>query len=136
MERKDLLKSPEYWTTKIRHELYACAVRFMQEKGYNRTQLAEYLGVSKGYVSQLLSMEFDHRLSKLVELAIAFGYVPDISFEPVAEMLVRDTQDYELTKWSYKADIFRTANRTPKVTAAFDTCEQESPDMENIKYCA
>ena len=43
----------------------------------------EYLGVSKGYVSQLMSMEYDHRLSKLVELSLAFGFTPEIDFKRI-----------------------------------------------------
>ena len=53
MDRKEVLKSPEYWTAKTQIELYNQAESFMKETGRNKTQLAEYLGVSKGYVSQL-----------------------------------------------------------------------------------
>lgn len=80
MDRKDILKSPDYWTSHIQMELYQCAEKFMQENGLNRSQLAEKLGVSKGYVSQLLNGDYDHRLSKMVELSLAFGYVPKIDF--------------------------------------------------------
>ena len=47
----------------------------MAETGRNKSQLAEYLGVSKGYVSQLLNGDYDHRMSKFFELALAFGMV-------------------------------------------------------------
>lgn len=39
----------------------------------HKSQLAEYLGVSKGYVSQLLNGDYDHCMSKFFELALAFG---------------------------------------------------------------
>ncbi len=45
----------------------------MAETGRNKSQLAEYLGVSKGYVSQLLNGDYDHCMSKFFELALAFG---------------------------------------------------------------
>jgi transcriptional regulator with XRE-family HTH domain len=50
----------------------------MEREGINRTQLAEHLGVSKGYVSQLLNGNFDHKISKLVELALAIGLCPKL----------------------------------------------------------
>ena len=53
MDRKDVLNSPEYWTSKTQIELYNQAQKFMKATGKDRAHLAEYLGVSKGYVSQL-----------------------------------------------------------------------------------
>lgn len=94
MTREDLLKSPDYWTADIQIMLYNCAERFMKEQGMNRTKLAEHLGVSKGYVSQLLNGDYDHKLSKLVELSLAFGFVPKVDFMPIAEYIKKD----ELTK--------------------------------------
>lgn len=62
----------------------------MASTGKNRTQLAEHLGVSKGYVSQLLNGDYDHKLSKLVELSLAFGYVPKVDFVPIDEYIKND----------------------------------------------
>lgn len=90
MDRHSLLKSPEYWTANIQIMLYNCAEKFMASTGKNRTQLAEHLGVSKGYVSQLLNGDYDHKLSKLVELSLSFGYVPKIDFIPVSQYLEHD----------------------------------------------
>lgn len=83
MKREEVLKSPEYWKAKTQIELYNLAEKFMAETGRNKSQLAEYLGVSKGYVSQLLNGDYDHRMSKFFELALAFGMVPQIEFVPV-----------------------------------------------------
>lgn len=90
MERKDVLKSVDYWTTKIQLDLYQCAVAYMQKSGKNKTQLAKHLGVSKGYVSQLLNGDYDHRLSKMVELSLAFGFVPNVSFKHVEDVISED----------------------------------------------
>ena len=87
MDRTDILRSPEYWTAKTQLQLYACAVKFMEETGRDRTRLAEYLGVSKGYVSQLLNGDYAHRLSKFFELALAFGYIPKIEFVPAGKFI-------------------------------------------------
>ena len=83
MDRKDILRTSGYWITKIQLALYNCAYRFMENSDKNRTQLAEHLGVSKGYVTQLLSGDYDHKLSKIVELSLALGYIPKMEFIPV-----------------------------------------------------
>lgn len=70
MDRKDVLNSSEYWTSKTQIELYNQAQKFMEATGKDRAHLAEYLGVSKGYVSQILNGDYDHRMSKFFELAL------------------------------------------------------------------
>lgn len=91
MTREELLKSAEYWISTTQIALYNCADAYMKETGKNRTQLAEHLGVSKGYVTQLLSGDYDHRMSKLIELALAFGFVPKLNFIPIDRYIEQDT---------------------------------------------
>lgn len=83
MNRNDLISSPEYWTTKAQIELYNCARKYLETTGMTQTELAAQLNVSKGYVSQLLNGDFDHRLSSFVKLAMQFGFVPEIKFVPL-----------------------------------------------------
>jgi len=82
MKRELLLKSKGYNITKIQNELFRQLNEFMKEAHMNRTQLAKHLGVSKGYVSQVLNGNFDFKLSKLVELSLAMGMIPEINFIP------------------------------------------------------
>lgn len=91
MKRKDLISSKEYWLTKIQLDLFNEVNHFMKSNGLNRTQLAEKLGVSKGYVSQIMNGDSDHRLSKLVELSLAIGLVPKLNFEELSSVLKEDT---------------------------------------------
>lgn len=98
--RKEILSSPEYWIAKTQIDLYNCAEEFMQSNGMNRTELAKHLGVSKGYVSQLLNGDYDHKLSKLAELSLAFGVVPRINFQPLNEVISEDhNREYISPKW-------------------------------------
>ena len=76
----ELRSTPEYWITRIQLDLYAMIERYMQDHQLSRSELANKLGVSKGYVSQVLNGDFDHRLSKLVELSMAVGMIPQISY--------------------------------------------------------
>lgn len=77
---EELIGTPEYWTTRIQLDLFNHIQNYMQENGLNRAQLAHKLGVTKGYVTQVLNGDFDHRLSKLVELSLAVGLIPQLEF--------------------------------------------------------
>lgn len=115
MTRSELLKSPEYWVTGIQIDLYNCAEKFMERNNMNRTQLAKHLGVSKGYISQLLNGDYDHKLSKLVELSLAFGYIPNVQFEEVDLYIANDTQTSETSIW--KTASYSKGETTPKESA-------------------
>lgn len=98
MTRQEILKTPEYWITQIQIELYNRVEQYMAQYDLNRSQFAEQLGVSKGYVSQLLNGDFDHKLSKLVELSMAVGYVPEITFRDINSVLQRDVNKAHIAK--------------------------------------
>jgi predicted XRE-type DNA-binding protein len=87
MTREELIKSPEYWTTKLQMELFREIEDFMQQNNMNRTQLADYLGCTRGYVTQLLNGDFDNKLSKLVSLSLAIGKVPSLEFTDVNDII-------------------------------------------------
>lgn len=54
--------------------------RYLRNEGLNQTQLAERLGVSKGYVSRLLNGNGDPKLSSILDLALAIGKEPVLGF--------------------------------------------------------
>ncbi len=87
MKRDELISSREYWIAKIQLDLFNQIENYMTEHHLSRTQLAEKLGVTKGYVSQILNGDFDHKISKLVELALAIGLVPTVQYKPLEEVL-------------------------------------------------
>ena len=78
----ELLTTTEYWTTRIQLDLYSHLQAYMKRNGLNKTQLAQKLGVTKSYVTQILNGDFDHRISKLVELSLAVGLIPRMEFVP------------------------------------------------------
>jgi transcriptional regulator with XRE-family HTH domain len=88
--REELLRSPEYWFEEAQNELYRQVVDFMENEGLNQTQLAERLGVSKGYISQVLRGDFNYTLKKLIELSLAMGKVPRIKYQAVDRIVVKD----------------------------------------------
>lgn len=86
MKRDKLLKSKGYNLAKIQNELFRQLNEYIKSKGITRTQFANELGVSKGYVSQILNGEFDFKLSKLIELSLAIGKIPEITFKSIEEL--------------------------------------------------
>ena len=83
MTREEILQMPEYWTSQIQLSLYQAAEKFMADRHMNRSELAAYLGVSKGYVSQLLNGDYNYSISKLVDLAIKLNCVPQFQLKPI-----------------------------------------------------
>ena len=75
----------------------------------NRTQFAEYLGCTKGYVTQLLSGDYDNKLSKLVELSLAIGKVPELEFGDMDAFAARDEKVYS---GKSESDTFHTISNT------------------------
>lgn len=96
MTREELFKSPAYWTAGLQMELYRQIAEFMEIRHMNKSQLAGYLGCSKGYVTQLLNGDFDHKLSKFVELSLAVGKIPEITFSDIEQYILSDKKEYFL----------------------------------------
>lgn len=90
MDRKQLLNSKEYWLSKIQIDLFNQVSDYLEKNNMNRSELAKKLGVTKGYVSQILNGDSDHRLSKMVELSLAIGLIPDLRFKNLEEYLKTD----------------------------------------------
>jgi len=90
--REELLKSPEYWFENAQNDLYGQVVEYMEKEGINQNQLAEQLGVTKGYVSQILKGEFNYTLKKLIDISLAIGQVPKIDYTPIEKIIAEDSQ--------------------------------------------
>ena len=83
INREELLSSKEYWMVKMQSDLIHEMESFMEAYGMNRSQLADYLGYSRGYITQLMSGSFDSKISKIVELSLAIGLKPELHFSPL-----------------------------------------------------
>ncbi len=90
MEREELLKSREYWITKIQIEMFEMIENYRTEKKINRTQLAKELNFTKGYISQVLNGDFNYKISTLVDMALAVGKVPILKFEDEYKYIEND----------------------------------------------
>lgn len=88
--REELIHSKAYWMVKIQNDLYGKVEEYMQKNNLNRTEMAKQLGVTKGYLSQVLNGDFNHKLSKLVELSLAIGVAPLIEFPDLQHYIEDD----------------------------------------------
>lgn len=90
INREELIRSKEYWLEKIQNALFVELEDYIENNNLNKTKFAEKLGVSKSYLSQVLNGNFDHKLSKLIELSLAIDKVPMVRFENIENCLVLD----------------------------------------------
>lgn len=93
ISREELIKSKEYWLEKIQNSLFVELENYIEKNNLNKTKFAEQLGVSKSYLSQVLNGNFDHKLSKFIELSLAINKVPIIKFEGIEKCLALDSMN-------------------------------------------
>ena len=92
LNREELVTKPEFWLESIQNEIFRQVTAYLKENNMTQNQLAEQLGVTKGYVSQVMKGEFNYTLKKLIELSLAVGKAPVINFTPLAEIIPADSK--------------------------------------------
>ncbi len=80
LNKKELLEGPEYLLTGYQNEIFRQLSAYMEKHQMSQKDLAEKLGVSNAYVSQILNGNFNFTLKKLIELGLFIGKVPNIEF--------------------------------------------------------
>jgi transcriptional regulator with XRE-family HTH domain len=65
---------------------------YIKKEGINQTQLAERLGVSKGYISQIMNGNFNYTLKKMIELSLAVNKAPAFEFRELDKYIQDDHQ--------------------------------------------
>ncbi len=79
--QEELLRDETYWTIKIQLDLFRQIEDYLEANHLSRKEFAQQLGVSKGYVSQILNGNYDHKLSKFVSLCLAVNKAPKFVFQ-------------------------------------------------------
>lgn len=92
MEREELLRSKEYWLIHIQNKVFNLLSKYKEDKKLNQSQLAKEMGVTKGYVSQIMSGDYDHKVSKLVDLALLCNKAPIINFVDIETHIKNDNE--------------------------------------------
>lgn len=128
MKRKDVISSSAYWTANLQMALYDCALQYMEEHNMNRTQLSEHLGVSRSYVSQLLNGDYDHRISKMFELSLQFGFIPKFDFVKTSDYI--RNEECKQTYISEPSKYINVEFGKPSVLAKTNTNDWDFPSYE------
>lgn len=92
-ERIEQLKRDSYWLAKWQTHLFNGLNNFKKERGLSSSDLAKILGVTKGYVSQILNGNFDHKASKLIELSLAIGKAPIFELQDLESYIEKDPSE-------------------------------------------
>lgn len=87
IKHEELVQTSEYWFETIQNEIFRQVDAYLKENKLTQTQFAEQLGVSKGYISQVMKGEFNYTLKKLIELSLAVGKTPVLEFKPLEEII-------------------------------------------------
>lgn len=107
--REKLLNQSSYWVEGINSHLYNAILDYMEEKGMNRTKMAEHLGISKGRVSQILNDgEINFSIEKVIQIALKVDKFPVFNFINKQEYLgdLNKTRVLKEIESSYENDNF------------------------------
>lgn len=88
--RKELLSSKEYWLVNFQNTLFEQVEKYLEDHDISKSDFAKKLGVSKGYISQIMNGSFDHKVSKLIELSLAIEKAPLLKLENLNEYISSD----------------------------------------------
>lgn len=92
IKREELLQTEEYWFETLQNEIYRMVAEYMEKEKINQSQFAEKLGVSKGYISQIMNGNFNYTLKKLIELSLAVKKAPAFEFKDLSQFIQNDKQ--------------------------------------------
>jgi transcriptional regulator with XRE-family HTH domain len=122
ISKQELLKRPNYLLTKYQNEIFRQVSAYMLSNNLSQKQVAEKLGVSNAYVSQILNGNFNFALKKLIEIGLMIGKVPTIEFldfknfqrsEKRRDAHSKPANGFRLTKTNFK--ILSPRKRKEKV---------------------
>jgi transcriptional regulator with XRE-family HTH domain len=85
LSKKELLSTPNYLLTKYQNEIFRQLVHYMESNNLSQKDIADKLGVSGSYISQVLNGNFNFTLKKLIELGLMMGKIPNLEFVTIDE---------------------------------------------------
>ena len=116
--REELLKTEEYWFETIQNEIYRQVEDYLRENNLTQSQFAEKLGVTKGYVSQILNGNYNATLKKLIELSLAVEIAPVFDFQNLNKYIKEDFQKRYEMQFNPLFNLTVMQNRVPLVSGS------------------
>lgn len=93
LTQEELVNRPEYWLENMQNEIFRQVATYLKDNHMTQNQFAAQLGVTKGYISQVMKGEFNYTLKKLIELSLAVGKAPVLQFKPLAEITLSEQNE-------------------------------------------
>ena len=93
IKREELLKTKEYWFETLQNDIYRMVNEYIQKEDITQTKLAEQLGVSKGYISQIINGNFNFTLKKMIKLSLALNKAPVFIFKDLEQYIKEGKQN-------------------------------------------
>lgn len=81
MTRKQLLRSPEYWTTQFQIQIYQEVSDYWHKEGRSCEKVAKKLGISKYKLLQILNGEWVGSIKEFVSILLIMKRVPVIDIQ-------------------------------------------------------
>lgn len=85
LSKKELIRTPNYLLTKFQNEIFRQLVHYMESNNLSQKDVADKLGVSGSYISQVLNGNFNFTLKKLIELGLMMDKIPNLEFVTIDE---------------------------------------------------
>ena len=111
--------------------------RVLKQDGVSRSELAERLGKSKGFITQVLGGDRNMTLRTVADLGFALDRRFDVRAVPAVEPLPRPQRPYHGAGGahahgfaSYEDQIYRSIVHLLRETRAPETVESDEPDRE------
>lgn len=82
MVREELLKSPDYWIPQIQLVIYNAVIDYLEDNKMTKDEFVQKTGISRKMMKDIMSGDFNGRISDLVKLETSMGYVPKLELEP------------------------------------------------------
>jgi predicted XRE-type DNA-binding protein len=91
--REKIISQPSYWVEQINGELYDSIMNYMDVHKMKQKDLAKYLGISTGRMSQIINDgDINFSLEKIIQIALKIGKIPSFRFQDKKEFLEGETE--------------------------------------------
>lgn len=138
IEKESILRDATYWEELIKTQLFQIVEQHLEDNQMTKKDFAHKIGVSKGYVSQVLNGDRDHRLSKIVEFALAVGKAPFLCLQDLNKVIEYDQSGVSVIQQGqqleadsfFESAIERLTASQIKVTMQYKKDERGLTDSE------
>lgn len=94
-QRQELYKTSEYWLENIQNEIFRNVYEYMEKNNLNKAALAQELGYSRAYITQVLNGDFNFSIKKLIELSLAIGKAPRVRFQEIDNFIIEKEKELD-----------------------------------------